>query len=148
MSIVALDSSAVQSAVCPQAKKRIELFDATTPGFSLEVRATGGKTYYFRYRDPHGRQRQYRIGDAKYIKLDQARKKAHLLHGRIALGEDPAEQRAALRAVPTFAEFADQRYMPFVKGYKARGSRTIRTCATTCCLRSERNILMKSPSVT
>jgi hypothetical protein len=118
MSIVALDSSAVQSAVCPQAKKRIELFDATTPGFSLEVRATGGKTYYFRYRDPHGRQRQYRIGDAKYIKLDQARKKAHLLHGRIALGEDPAEQRAALRAVPTFAEFADQRYMPFVKGYK------------------------------
>jgi len=118
MSSLTLNASIVRSATCAAGERRIEIFDTTIPGFSLEGRATGGKTYYLRYRDQHGRQRQYRIGDAKSITFDIARKVASRLRGRVALGEDPAQERAILKAVPTFAEFVEDRYLPFVKGYK------------------------------
>jgi hypothetical protein len=84
----------------------------------LEVRASGGKTWYLRYTDGRGRKRQLRIADARDLSLEQARRQADRLRGRIALGEDPAQERTALRAVPTFAEFVEDRYLPFVKGYK------------------------------
>lgn len=115
---ITLDAYAVRSASCPEGKQRVEFFDNTTPNFSLEVRATGGKTYYLRYRDAHDRQRQYRIGDSKSISLDQARKTALKLRGQIALGIDPVAEKSVRRAVPSFADFIEQRYLPFVKGYK------------------------------
>ena len=118
MSSITLDTATVRSATCPKDKLRIELFDPTIPGLSLEIRASGGKTYYLRYRDHYGRQRQYRIGDAKSITFDQAKKATVKLRGQIALGIDPAAERATLRQVPTFSEFIQQRYLPFVKGYK------------------------------
>lgn len=118
MPILTLNALAVRSVRCPEGKPRIEFFDNTTPGFSLEVRATGGKTYYLRYRDAHSRQRQYRIGDSKSISLDQARKVALKLRGQIALGIDPTAEKSTRRSVPTFADFIEQRYLPFVKGYK------------------------------
>ncbi|WP_366525996.1 tyrosine-type recombinase/integrase [Ferrovum sp.] len=103
---------------CPDNKLRIELFDTAIPGLSLEVRSSGGKTYYLRYRDTRGHQRQYRIGDAKSISFDQAKKVASKLRGQIALGIDPATEKTTLRQVPTFTDFMEQRYMPYVKGYK------------------------------
>jgi len=118
MSIVTLSTTAIQSACCPAGKQKTELFDTEIKGLSLEVRASGGKTYYLRYRDPRGHQRQYRIGDTKSITLIQARKLATKLLGQIAFGIDPAAEKVILRTVPTFASFVSERYMPFVKGYK------------------------------
>ncbi|MBU6994237.1 site-specific integrase [Ferrovum myxofaciens] len=118
MPSVTLDAATIRSTTCPKDKLRIELFDPAIPGLGIEIRASGGKTYYLRYRDPHGRQKQYRIGDAKSITFDQAKKAAVKLRGQIALGIDPAAEKATLRQVPTFSEFIEQRYMPFVKGYK------------------------------
>ena len=34
------------------------------------------------------------------------------------MGEDPIEQKRIARAVPTFAEFIDQQYLPFIRSYK------------------------------
>ena len=65
-----LDAAFVRSATCPQGKKRIEFFDTNITGFTLEVRMTGGKTYYLRYRDQYQRLRQHKIGDAKSISFD------------------------------------------------------------------------------
>ena len=118
MPSVTLDIATVRSATYPKGKQKFELFDTAISGFSLEIRASGGKTYYLHYRDPHGRQRQYRISDTKSITLDQARKMAQKLRGQIALGIDPAAEKATLRQTPTFAEFINERYMPFIKGYK------------------------------
>ena len=118
MATIGLDATAVRSSTCPAGKSRIELFDTSIPGFSLEVRTTGGKTFYFRYRDLHGSQRQYRIGDAKSITFDQAKKIAIKLRGQVAIGNDPASEKKTLRSTPTFADFMSDRYMPFVKGYK------------------------------
>jgi integrase len=105
-------------ASCPEGKVHVDYFDIQLPGFVLEVRATGGKTFYLRYRDQRGTQKQYKVGAAQHLSADVARKQAQKMLGRIALGEDPAEEKKILRQVPTFAEFAADRYMPFVKGYK------------------------------
>jgi integrase len=118
MPIIALTANLVHAAVCPGGKGKLDLFDTTCKGLQLEVRASGGRTWYLRYTDARGRQRQLRISDAQDLSLDQARKQADRLRGRIALGEDPGQERAVLRSIPTFAEFIADRYMPFIKGYK------------------------------
>jgi hypothetical protein len=68
----------------------------------LEIRASGGKTWYLRYTDARGRKRQLRIADARDLSLEQARRQADHLRGQIALGIDPAAEKATMRAVPTF----------------------------------------------
>ena len=44
MPVCKLDAAFVQHATCPPNKKKIEYRDTTIIGFSLEVRASGGKT--------------------------------------------------------------------------------------------------------
>jgi integrase len=93
-------------------------FDARLSGFLLEVRRSGGKTYYIRYRDQHGRIRQWKVGNAQHLTVEEAREHARKLLARVALGEDPVEERAARRQVPTLSEFVTERYLPFAKAYK------------------------------
>jgi len=118
MPTLTLDANIVRNATCAAGKSREDLYDTVISGFVLEVRSSGSKTYSLRYRDTHGKQRQYRIGDSKSISFDQARTVAHTMRARVTLGEDPAAERATLRHVPTVEEFARDRYMPYVKGYK------------------------------
>lgn len=118
MPTTTLDANVVRNAACGAGKSREDLYDTAISGFVLEMRASGGKTYYLRYRDTHGKQRQYRIGDAKSITFEQARTAAQTMRARVVLGDDPAEERAILRRVPTLEELAQERYLPFVKGYK------------------------------
>lgn len=114
----ALSSAFIRSATCPAGKKKVDYYDTAITGFILEVRESGGKTYHLRYRDPHGKQRQHKIGDSKSLTFDKARQAAQVLRSRVVLGDSPAEERKIKRAIPTVAEFAEERYMPFVKGYK------------------------------
>lgn len=118
MAKLALNKEVIQSATCPMGKLKVDIPDGTTPGLILEVRSTGGKTFYIRYRDKRGSQRQHSIGDANCINLNDARQAAKKLRAQVALGFDPAEERTTARQVPTFAEFMNTRYMPFVRGYK------------------------------
>ncbi len=83
----------------------------------LEARPKGC-TYYFRYRDLHGRVRQYRICPAEDLTLPAVRKQVDHLRGLLALGQDPAAIRDDLRKVPTFREFVEERYIPYIKEYK------------------------------
>ena len=84
----------------------------------LEVRASGGKTFYQRYTDARGRERQFKLGPAEILTLDQARRKARLILAQALIGEDPQQQRRALRETPTLSEFVRDRYLPHVKSYK------------------------------
>jgi len=97
---------------------KINLFDLACKGLMLEVRASGGKTWYLRYTDARGKQRQLHMGDAVFINLKTARTKAREMQGRIALGEDPQAKAQTLRATPTFASFVEDRYLPYIQGYK------------------------------
>ncbi|PZU09861.1 site-specific integrase [Sphingomonas sp.] len=114
---VKLTSTFVLTASCPAGKTKIDYFDTAITGFVLEVRKTGGKTYALRYRDAYNRQKQYRIGAASDVTCDHARKVAQRVRSRVTVGEDPSQERAAKRSVPTFAEVA-KRFLEHVSGYK------------------------------
>jgi integrase len=107
-----------QAAACPPGRPKIDFFDADQRGFMLEVRASGGKTFYQRYTDARGRERQFKLGPAEILTLDQARRKARLILAQALVGEDPQQQRRTLRETPTLSEFVRDRYLPHVKSYK------------------------------
>src|ERR1044072_638910 len=108
----------VNSAACPHGRAKIDYFDTEHRGFMLEVRASGGKTFYQRYTDKRGRERQFKIGPADVLGLDQARRKARFVLAQALSGDDPQQERRQLRAIPTLREFVRERYLPHVKSYK------------------------------
>ena len=118
MSKIPLTADLVKETVCPKERAKWDIFDTNCKGLMLEVRQSGGKTYYLRYTDQRGRIRQMKLADAQDITLSQARTLADKARAKIAMGEDPIAKKQAARQVPTFAEFIEQRYLPYVKGYK------------------------------
>jgi integrase len=115
---IALTSAFVRAAGCPPGRQKVDFFDTNQRGLMLEVRASGGKTYYQRYTDDHGRERQFKIGAADVITLDQARRQARTVLAHAVLGGDPQARRRELRATPTINAFVAERYLPHVKSYK------------------------------
>lgn len=115
---VQLTRSFAGAATCPAGRSKIDFFDTDQRGFMLEVRASGGKTFYQRYTDNRGRERQFKIGPAEVLTLDQARRKARVVLAQALVGDDPQQQRRELRATPTLKEFVRGRYLPYVKSYK------------------------------
>ncbi len=118
MPTVALCAGFVRQAACAAGRKKLDYFDAAQRGFMLEVRASGGKTYYQRYTDERGRERQYKIGAADVLSLDQARRKARQIVAEALLGADPQAKRREMRAVPQLGHFVHERYLPYVRTYK------------------------------
>ena len=118
MPTVALCAGFVRQAACAVGRKKVDYFDAAQRGFMLEVRASGGKTYYQRYTDERGRERQYKIGAADVLSLDQARRKARQIVAEALLGADPQAKRREMRAVPQLGHFVHERYLPYVRTYK------------------------------
>lgn len=115
---VELTASFVRNSECPQGARRIDFFDAAVPGFLLEVRCTGGKTFYQRYRDPGGRERQFKIGPAHVLTVSQARRKARAILAEAILGQDPQKEREERRSIPTLSEFIRDSYLPYAKNVK------------------------------
>ena len=114
---VKLDHAFCLTAACEPGKRRIDHYDTHTPGFVLEVRESGGKTYYLRYFDANGRQRQLKIGGHADISFDQARKAARRLRSEVVLGGDPSATKADRKAVPVYADLAGQ-HLAHAKTYQ------------------------------
>ncbi|MDD3017837.1 MAG: tyrosine-type recombinase/integrase [Comamonas sp.] len=92
--------------------------DSKSRGLQLERLAPGKGTWRLRYTGLDGRTRRcLTLGDAGVLTLAQARQLADKARNKIAMGVDPCEEKAAVKAVPTFAQFA-ARYLEFVRGYK------------------------------
>ena len=115
---VPLTTSFVRRCSCPPDRQRIDYFDLRLRGFMVEVRATGVKTYYQRYTDERGRQHQFKIGPADVLTLRQAKRKATQIKAQAILGGDPQNERQVRRSIPTLRFFIEDRYLPFIKGYK------------------------------
>jgi integrase len=113
-----LTSAFVRQSLCLPGARRVDYFDESVPGFMLEVRSSGGKTFYQRYRDSRGRERQFKIGSARVLTVRQARIKARSILAGAVLGNDPQKERELLREIPTLAQFARESYMPFAKSAK------------------------------
>lgn len=99
----------------PEGKGKLRIFDERQTGFLMEIRPSGSVTFYMRYRDPRGRQREIKLGRHGDVTLDQARKQAQHIKAEASLGRDPAAVRDRLRAVLTFSEFIEKHYLPFAK---------------------------------
>ena len=113
-----LTSAFVRQSICPAGARRVDYFDEDLRGFMLEVRSSGGKTFYLRYRDNRGRERQFKIGSARVLTVRQARTKARSVLAEAVLGNDPQKERELLREIPSLAQFARDSYMPFAKSAK------------------------------
>ena len=118
MAKLLLTEQVIRQAFCGPGQRKFELFDTDCKGLSTEIRQSGGKTYYLRYRDQRGRIRQQKLGDVRDISLAQAKKVANKLRAQIAMGIDPAEERLARRSAPTLGQFVEEQYLPYVKTYK------------------------------
>lgn len=118
MSKVTLTPLLIKQATCPSDKTKCDLFDSNCKGLLVEIRCTGGKTYYLRYQDSRGRTRQLKIANEGDVSLSQARQMADKVRTKIAMGEDPCDEKAAAKQMPTFAKFIEDQYIPFIKSYK------------------------------
>jgi integrase len=115
---IAFSPAFVRKAACSDGVRKTDFFDVDNPGFMLEVRCSGGKTFYQRYRDGRGKERQFKIGSAKVLSLAQARHKGRAVFASALLGSDPQQRREELRKIPTLHAFVHKSYLPFVKNAK------------------------------
>lgn len=115
---VLLTTSIVRSYRCNPAESKSVLLDSKCRGLALEVRKSGGRTFYLHFTDQRGKSRQLRLGNGLDLSLTHARKLADIARVKIALGEDPVEQKRLARSVPRFAAFIDEHYLPYVRTYK------------------------------
>ena len=89
------------------------LWDTDLKGFGLKVTTAGKRVYILQYRRD-GRLRRYTIGVHGVLTPDQARQEASRLLGMVAAGQDPAEQKAEAKAVPTVTETIERFFVEHV----------------------------------
>lgn len=99
----------------PSGMRKTRIHDDQLRGFVMEIWRSGVVTFYARYRDARRRTREVRLGRLGDVTVDQARKRAQEIRAAASLGSDPAAERDRLRAVPTFAAFVEERYLPYVE---------------------------------
>ncbi len=102
-----LTSAFASTAQCEPGKKKTDWYDETIKGFVLECRSSGGRTYYLRYQDQGGRQKQHKIGGAGDISFSTARKMAERLRSDVVTGNDPGASKARAKSIPLYRELAD-----------------------------------------
>jgi integrase len=115
---VLLTAETIRRSTCPVGVRKINLFDTRVPGFMLEIRSSGGKTFYQRYRDDHGREKQFKIGSASVLTISKARRRARDVLVSSMVGNDPQKERQILRRITSLAEFSQQTYLPFATNTK------------------------------
>lgn len=101
-----LDSSNVLLAQCEPGRKKTDYYCTDHRGLVLEVRSSGGKTFYFRFTDTYGKLRQHKICVHGDLTMDKVRKEAQRLRSEVVLGGDPAAKKADVKAIPTYAELS------------------------------------------
>jgi integrase len=100
------------------AKGLTTYFDSEQTGFVLEHRASGGGTYYFRYRDAESVVRLCRIGRVGEMPLAEARARALQMRQLLGVGGDPKRERYRFNETPTLDLFLKERYVPYVSSRK------------------------------
>ena len=96
----------------------ISYFDTDIKGFVLEHRASGGATFYFRYRDGGAKVRLNRIGRVDEITLADARARAHQMKRMVADGGDPKRESRRFKDIPELEDFVAEKYLPYAKSRK------------------------------
>jgi integrase len=114
---IALSNALIKTLHCPAGQRKIEYCDTQFPGFLLELRATNPHvgTLYLRYKNDRGKTQYEKLGTTAELTIPQARKKAKQVKAAIMLGADPRVDKRKRRGIPTFNDFVQERYLPYVK---------------------------------
>lgn len=103
---VKLDAAFAATAQCFPGRGKTDWTDSAITGFVLEVRESGGKTYYLKYRDQTDRLRQHKIGRYQDISFAVAKQAALKLRSKVVMGGDPRAEKEAAKAIPFYREVA------------------------------------------
>jgi integrase len=87
-------------------EERKLVYDTKQSGLIAELRSADSLSLFL-YKKMDGRPRRYRLGRFPEITVDQARTECQKLIGRIANGENPADERRAARVEHTFGALFD-----------------------------------------
>ena len=100
-------------------KARTEYVSDCQPGLYLEARSgsTTG-TWYYRYKDAAKTTRHARLGDTESMTIAEAKARAKELRAEVQLGADPSGAAKRQREVPTFSEFFENDYLPYIRATK------------------------------
>jgi integrase len=96
----------IVDAARPRSEKYI-VWDSALPGFGLRVMPKGTRAYIAVYR-LNGKQRWVTLARADRLTPDQARKAAQVVMGKVAVGDDPAAEKARKRKAGTIASLLDR----------------------------------------
>lgn len=99
-----LTPASIRSLTLPPGKADAVFWDSDISGFGVRLRSNSAPTFVFQYRLGK-KQRRMKLEDVSAVTLADTRKVASRLHSRVALGEDPAGDKAAARlaTAETFA---------------------------------------------
>ena len=95
----------------PDGAREAWLSDDIVRGLRLRATAGGARTFYVGWTDPHsGERRRLRLGAWGALTLEQARRAARAVLGRVALGDDPLAERrrARIEASVSIATLIDE----------------------------------------
>lgn len=85
-------------------------------GFGVFIHPTGMKTYFIDFRTRQGHRRRMTLGRHGPLTVEQARKRALVELGRVASGEDPANERDILRQSMTMTQLCNEYLAALDKG--------------------------------
>lgn len=113
-----LTQAFVDKAGCEIGKGKTDYYDTLIKGFVFERRRSGNATYYLRYNDVSGRQKQHKIGGVYDVTCAVARKKAQQLRSEVVMGGDPGAAKALAKSIPLYSELAIK-HLAFAKDQKS-----------------------------
>ena len=98
----------------PTDKAKVQYFDSELTGFMIEVKNTGTKTYYYRYR-VNTSQKMIRIGTTTELNFQQAKEKYLELKENQTNPQEHSPQKE--KPLITFLEFYNSYYLPYIKAH-------------------------------
>ncbi len=97
-------------------------WDTEIGGFGVKVYTSGKAQFILRYRSRDKKQREFRVGQVGVIDVNEAKRKARVLLGKISEGRDPAWERKLEAAdVRLFNDVID-RYLAWASDHHKRSS--------------------------
>ena len=100
----------------PTDKAKEQYFDSELTGFMIEVKNTGSKTYYYRYRE-NTSQKMIRIGSTTELNFQQAKEKYYELKEHQTNQQPPSQEiQTSSQTTPiTFGQFYETYYLPYIQ---------------------------------